>query len=101
MAPVPCHQKIIGVKQAADPNRNVRHAPSHYGAKETAEHRSGHGDQRALPQEDRADVDPPVTHRAQNRDLFYLREHRHRQHIKNAESSQQDDKRNRNRDGHS
>ena len=101
MSPIPCHQKVIRVKQAAEANGNVRHAPGHQRAQQTAEQRSGRGDQRALPQENRADVDPPVTHRTQDRDLLYFREHRHRKDIKNAEASEQDDKRDGNRDGHS
>ena len=79
----------------------MRHSPRHQRAKRAAEQRSGRRDQRALPQKDRADIDPAVTHRTQNGDLLYFRQHRHRQHIENTETGEQDDKRNGDRDGHS
>ena len=75
---------------------HVINAPS-----KTTEQRPGRSDQCALPQENRGNVDAPVPHRTQNRDLLYFREHRHRKDIKNTEAGQQDDKRNGNRDGHS
>src|SRR4029453_1719864 len=101
MPPIPGDEKIIRVEQAANSDGNMRHSPGHQGTKRATENGSCRRDQRALPQKDRADIDPAITHRSQNRDLLNLGQHRHREHIENSKSGEQDDERNGNRYGHS
>ena len=52
---------------------------------------------RALPEKNRADVAPAVTHRAQDRDLLDLRKHRHGEDVEDAETGKENNQRDRDR----
>src|SRR4029453_13208184 len=62
VSPIPRHQKVIRVQQTAETNGNVRNTPGHQRTQQTAEQRARRSDQRALPKENRGNVDSPVTH---------------------------------------
>src|ERR1700730_9148381 len=89
MPPIPDHEKMVRVKQSTNVDGDVGDAPCHKCAENTSDRRPGSGDERALPQKNRADVDSPIAHRPQNCDLFYLREHRHGQDVENPETGEQ------------
>src|SRR4029077_7738999 len=97
MSPIPNHDEMIGVKQTANLDRNMRDAPRQSRAEQTPYERSDDGDERALPEKNRADIDPTITHRTQNRDLSYFGEDRHGEHVKNTEARQKNDERDRDR----
>ena len=97
--PIGSDRKIIGVKKAAHPQRNMRNADHQESADEAADKRTERRDERALPEKNRADVAPAVTDRAQDRDLLDFRKHGHGEDIKNAETGEQNNQRNGNRGG--
>src|SRR5207237_9911882 len=94
MAPIPTDDEIIGGKQTAQPNRYPRHAPGKKRTDDTTDHGPSHRDERALPQKNRGNVAPPVSHRSQDRDFLHFRKDCHRKNIKDPEPGEEDDERN-------
>src|SRR5438477_156930 len=86
MSPIPNYQEMVGVKQPANMYWNLRNSPRQQRPENAAAERTDPGDERTLPEKNRGDVDPPVAHRAQDRDFPDFRKHGHRQHVKNPET---------------
>src|SRR4030095_12156914 len=85
--------------KAARGKRNMGHADHHEPATETADERAERRDERPLPEKNRADVQPAITDRTQDRDLLDFRKHGHGEHIENAEAGEQNYQRDRDRSG--
>src|ERR1700731_2492400 len=92
---------MVGVEQTADVYRHFRNSPRQQHAENAAENRADRGYERTLPEKNSGDVDPPVAHRTEDRDFPDLRKHRHREHIEDSETGEQDDERDSDGGGHS
>ena len=84
---------MVGYDQSAHPDGDLRNGPRQERAGEASEDRARRRDHRALPKENCADVVPPISHRAQDRDLLHLRKHRHGEDVKDGEAGEQNDER--------
>ncbi len=73
MSPIPNNQKVIGVKQTADADRHMGNSPRQHRTEDAANQGADTGDECALPEKNRGDVDPAVAHRAQDRDFSDFR----------------------------